>query len=231
MFLVFGGTGGTGQHFIRLALAEGHRVRALVRTPAKLELQDQVHQSSNLELVTGSITDSDSILPQSLDSLLINVDYVVCMLGDKVLQSQQKICLPFIQLLIPSMRRNGVKRILYQAGGLSKPYNGSLSPILWILRNTIARSFNGQHEDNEAVMKYFGEECTPAKGNGNGKGKGDIEWIVHRAGIYGDGPSKGRLERSGERYSIGVHRDCAEYNYRIVRDEEAVYTSDFSYYP
>jgi nucleoside-diphosphate-sugar epimerase len=227
LFLVFGGTGGTGQHFIRLALADGHRVRALVRTPAKLELQDQVHQSSNLELVTGSITDSDSLRPQSLDNLLINVDYVVCMLGDKVLQSQQKICLPFIQSLIPSMRRNGVKRILYQAGGLSKPYNGSLSPILWILRNTIARGFNGQHEDNEAVMKYFGEECTPV----NGKGQGDIEWIVHRAGIYGDGPSKGRLERSGDRYSIGVHRDCAEYNYRIVRDEEAVYTSDFSYYP
>lgn len=48
-FLVLGATGGTGTHFLRLALAEGHPVRALVRDPARLTVADPlltVHQGS-----------------------------------------------------------------------------------------------------------------------------------------------------------------------------------------
>ena len=107
---------------------------------------------------------------------------------------------------------------LYQAGGLSRPYQGQLTLPLWLIRNTIARGFIGQHEDNEAVMEYL---CTEAD---------DIEWIVHRAGIYGDGPSKGTLERSNKSFSIGNHRDCADYSYRIIVDTSAIHTSDFSRY-
>ena len=58
----------------------------------------------------------------------------------------------------------------------------------------------------------------------------DIEWIVHRAGIYGDGPSKGRLERSNTNYSVANHRDCADYSYRLIMDTSAIHTSDFSHY-
>ena len=87
-----------------------------------------------------------------------------------------------------------------------------------MIRNTIARSFNGQHEDNEAVMEYLSTQCD------------DLEWIVHRAGIYGDGESKGVLERSSTNFSIGNHRDCAEYSYRLIREKEAIHTSDFSQY-
>ena len=66
-FLVFGGSGRTGRHFTALALSEGHRVRALVRTPAKLE-----SKHINLEVVEGSIDDLSTI-----DALLDGVDFVV----------------------------------------------------------------------------------------------------------------------------------------------------------
>ena len=140
------------------------------------------------------------------------------MLGDKEAQKYEKINLAFIKKLVPAMRENGVKRLLYQAGGLSKPPDQNLSWLLWIIRNTIARSFIGQHEDNEAVMEYLSKEAK------------DIEWIVHRAGIYSDGPSKGTLSRSNSKFSVATFRDCAEYSYRTILDDSAVHTCEFSVY-
>ena len=163
-FLAFGASGGTGKHFLPIVLGAGHQVRALVRNPAKVTLQ-----SERLLVQQGSIAD---VL--KLDKLVDGVDFVVSMLGYREAQQKAKINTAFVKKLIPAMRRHGVKRFLYQAGGLSTPYKGHLSPLLWTIRHTVARSFEGQHQDNEAVMAYLTEEAQ------------DIEWMVHRAGIGGD---------------------------------------------
>jgi putative NADH-flavin reductase len=207
-FLVLGATGGTGKHFVAQVLAEGHRVRALVRSPEKL-----TERRDNLDVRRGSITD-----PLDTDDLVADVDFVVSMLGDKVLQRSTAVNTEFFRRLIPSMRRRNIKRLLYQAGGFSRPSGGHLSPVFWVLRNTVARSFDGQHRDNEAVMDYLAMEAN------------DIEWIVHRAGIGSDGPSRGDLSRSSSKFSIAPHVDCASYNYRTVMDAAAVHSSDLSYY-
>ena len=206
-FLVFGATGGTGKHFTALALKKGHKVRALARTPSKMGITDP-----NLQVQQGSITD-----PVDLDTLVKGVDFVVLMLGDKEAQQHAKINTAFVQKLVPAMRRHGVKRFLYQAGGLSKPYNASLPLIFRIMRKGVS-TYEGQHQDNEAVMKYLAEEAQ------------DIEWIVHRAGIGGDGPSKGVLKRSETRISVGTFRDCAAYNFDALMDPTAIHTSDVSRY-
>lgn len=207
-FLVFGGTGGTGKHFVSQALAEGHKVRALVRNPAKMQIKNP-----NLEILHGSITEVTNI-----DELVQGSDYVVSMLGDANLQRQSKINTAFVKQLVPAMRRQGVKRFLYQAGGLSVPYKERLSPYLWILRK-LSTTYAGQHADNESVMEYL---CEDAK---------DVEWIVHRAGIGSDGPSQGVLKRSVSQYSIATFRDCAAYNLRvIIEDEDAIHTMHHSYY-
>lgn len=210
-FLLLGATGGTGKHFLTLALSHGHAVRAFVRTPSKLPSPSP----ARLEVTQGSITDLTNI---DFDALVKGADYVVCMLGDREAQESTKINAAFMKELIPAMRTHGVKRLLYQAGGFSRPYQTSLSPILWVMRNTIARSFEGQHQDNEAVMAYLATECM------------DIEWINHRAGIGGDGESKGSLERTTGWPSVATFKDCAEYSYRLVMDDGAVHTSDFSRY-
>jgi NAD(P)-dependent dehydrogenase (short-subunit alcohol dehydrogenase family) len=206
-FLVLGATGGTGKHFVARALADGHKVRALVRSPEKLPT------GSDIEVVRGSITETIDV-----DALVSGVDFVVSMLGDKELQRTTQINTAFVKKLVPSMRQHGVQRFLYQAGGLSRPYQGSLSPILWLLRYTLARGFARQHEDNEAGMQYLSTEAM------------DLDWVVHRAGIGSDGPSKGVLVRSTTNFSVATHRDCAEYSYRLLMEKEAAHTSDFSYY-
>ncbi|WWD08548.1 hypothetical protein V865_006660 [Kwoniella europaea PYCC6329] len=212
-FLVLGATGGTGKHFVSIALREGHKVRVLVRSPEKLG-----DQADKVEVWKGSIVDDLETI--DTDKLVEGVDFVASMLGDKEAQRYSKINLAFMEKLIPSMIRQGVKRFLYQAGGVSRPYGGSLSPILWIMRNTIARGFNGQHLDNEAVMEYLATQAN------------DLDWIVHRAGIYSDGPSKGVLERSQSKISIAPFVDCADYSYRLLINpsRDAVHTSDFSCY-
>lgn len=116
------------------------------------------------------------------------------------------------------MRRAGTRSFLYQADGLSARPGRRLAPPLRLVRSTIARSYNSQHENNQAVMRYLDEQAR------------DIDWVVHRAGIGGDGPSKGELRRSTTWISIGTFLDCATYNLRAVSDESAVHTCDGSTY-
>ncbi|KQO61552.1 NAD(P)-dependent oxidoreductase [Curtobacterium sp. Leaf261] len=210
--VVFGGTGQTGRHLVRRALEEGHQVRAMVRDPSTMPAEHPA-----LTVVRGDVGERHG-LDQVLDGLLDGADAVVSMLGDAAAQRTRRINTEFVQQLVPAMRRSGVARFLYQAGGLSAPPGGSLPPALRLIRATIARGYIGQHEDNEAVMRHLVDEAS------------DLEWVVHRAGIGGDGPSKGVLHRSTKSPSIATFRDCAEYDLRTVLDASAVHTCDFSSY-
>lgn len=209
-WLVFGATGQTGRHFVTIALEAGHQVKALARNPEKAQ-----RQHDNLEWIQGSVTDD-----LDLDELLRGVDVVVCMLGDARQQQVRPINTEFIRKMVPAMRRQGVKRLLYQAGGFTRPYQERLPLITWILKNTVARRAGllGQHRDNEAVIEYLVEEAQ------------DIEWMVHRACILSDGPTKGSLTRDRKRFSLATFQDCAAYNYRMVQDDSAIHTCDLSFY-
>lgn len=55
---VFGATGGTGNQFVKQALAEGHTVTALVRDPVKLSLED-----AGLTVMTGDVLDPVAVRP------------------------------------------------------------------------------------------------------------------------------------------------------------------------
>ncbi|SKF60151.1 putative flavin reductase [Mycobacteroides abscessus subsp. abscessus] len=209
-YLVFGGTGRTGRHFITLALARGHAVRALARRPENFGIE-----SPNLTLIKGSISD-----PGILEELVHGVDCVVAMLGDAKAQRISKVNANFVKELIPAMRRHGVDRFLYQAGSATRPYKGRLQPFQWLMRNTLVRTngLSGQHEDNEAVIEYLVERAQ------------DIAWVVHRASIFSDGPSKGVLQRSRRRISIATFVDTAAHNYELLQDPSAVHTYDASRY-
>ncbi|PYY36413.1 NAD(P)-dependent oxidoreductase [Curtobacterium sp. MCBD17_030] len=206
--LVFGGTGQTGRHLTDLALAAGHRVRVLARTPAKAG-----PPRAGLDVRQGSVTDD-----LDFDGLLDGVDSVVSLLGDVQAQRTAMVNTAFVRRLVPAMRRTGVRRFLYQAGALSAPPHGRLTPVLWVIRNTIARSYDGQHRDNEAVMRYLADEAM------------DLEWMVHRAGIGSDGPSKGVLEPTEGTPGIGTFGDCATYDLRLLADPSAVHTTSLSAY-
>jgi putative NADH-flavin reductase len=183
-------------------------VRVVVRDPQKLATKHP-----NLEIHMGSITE----LPE-LEQLLSNVDFVVAMVGDAQVQKTKNINEEFVRQLIPAMRKASVRRLLYQAGAFSTPPYVMLNPVIWLLKNTVAASFRGQHRDNAAVMKYLWNEAK------------DIEWMAHRAAINTDGATKGNLVRSKSQLSVATFRDCAEYNYRLIQDSTAIHSCDLSHY-
>ena len=73
---VLGGTGGAGQHFVRLALERGHDVRVLARTPAKVERQQGSPLPVNLTVVKG-----DSTSEADVSALCTGCDLVVSAVG------------------------------------------------------------------------------------------------------------------------------------------------------
>src|SRR3546814_18610117 len=103
------------------------------------------------------------------------------MLGDAMMQSKENVNTAFVKKLIPAMRRQDVKKLLYQAGGATNPYKEKLPFSTRLLKNTLVRMSGllGQHRDNQAVIEYLVEQAK------------DIDRVVHRDGIFLDGQSTG----------------------------------------
>src|SRR3546814_7179710 len=91
-------------------------------------------RNSNIELRKGSIVNG-----ANLDELLQGVESVVCMLGDAKMQSKENVNTAFVKKLIPAMRRQDVKKLLYQAGGATNPYKEKLPFSTRLLKNTLVR--------------------------------------------------------------------------------------------
>ena len=68
---LFGATGGVGSHLLNKALAAGYEVKALVRTPEKL------NEHSNLSALKGDVTS-----PSDVAKVILSADVVVSCLGN-----------------------------------------------------------------------------------------------------------------------------------------------------
>src|SRR3546814_1841629 len=83
------------------------------------------------------------------------------MLCDAKMQSKENVNTAFVKKLIPAMRRQDVKKLLYQAGGATNPYKEKLPFSTRLLKNTLVRMSGllGQHRDNQAVIEYLVEQA------------------------------------------------------------------------
>jgi hypothetical protein len=98
---VFGASGKTGKLFTELALNDGYCVKALVRTPSKLNLSD-----SNLQVIQGDILDAAKV-EETVESTEAVID----------LTSQKKDSHPDFRKtetrnILHAMQRNNVKRLI-----------------------------------------------------------------------------------------------------------------------
>ena len=108
---VFGGTGKTGQHFVRKVLEAGHDVVALARTPAKL-----VARHERLKVVSGDATD-----PACVAQVISGSDVVVSLLGPAKGQPAFAISRA-TQNMIDAMNSSGARRLVISAGaGVGDP--------------------------------------------------------------------------------------------------------------
>jgi putative NADH-flavin reductase len=104
--LVLGGNGGIGKHCITEALANGHYVTAVLRTPSKLDLKH-----INLNIIKGDVTD-----PSTFSEYLKNASVVISTIGvsggitgDKPTSLYSHGAANILQ----EMKKTGIKRVFF----------------------------------------------------------------------------------------------------------------------
>ncbi|GKV63875.1 MULTISPECIES: NAD(P)-dependent oxidoreductase [Sporosarcina] len=95
--VVFGATGRTGSEIVRMALTDGHEVKAFVRTPEKCTPQ------SNLTVIQGDVRDA-----QAVKQVIEGVDAVVSALGTDGTTTLTEATSSFIE----GMKACGVSRLV-----------------------------------------------------------------------------------------------------------------------
>jgi uncharacterized protein YbjT (DUF2867 family) len=120
--LVTGATGYVGARLVPRLLDEGHRVRALARTPGKL---DDVPWRPAVEVAKGDLSDVDSLI-EAFEGIDV-VYYLVHSMGggSKDFATEE---IRSARNVVTAAKRTGVRRIVY-LGGLH-PENSELSPHL-----------------------------------------------------------------------------------------------------
>ena len=111
--LVLGATGGTGQQVVSQALAAGHVVTALVRTPAKLSAE-----GPRLRVVAGCVTDSTAIA-----QVVAGQDAVISTLGRGWSLKSDHLFERAVPLLLWGMEAAGVRRLIFTSAiGVGEAY-------------------------------------------------------------------------------------------------------------
>jgi putative NADH-flavin reductase len=105
---VLGATGRTGRRLVEYALADGHAVRALARTPAALD--DLAHP--RLAVLPG-----DATVPADVDALVQGCDAVASALGGGTLADPGRARSDGARHAASAMARAGISRFVGVAGG------------------------------------------------------------------------------------------------------------------
>lgn len=108
---IFGGSGNTGKVLIRHAIERGAKVKALVRNPTALG-----NNFEKAEILEGSILN-----PNDVDKSLKNSDAVICVFGQRP-PYKDIFCEEATEIIINSMKKNNVDRLVCQTGGMIGDY-------------------------------------------------------------------------------------------------------------
>lgn len=127
--IVFGASGGVGQHVVRLAAESGHDVTAFVRTPANYERPDGV------TVVQGDAFDANAVA-----SAVAGQDAVVSCLSSSTGLKKSNELERMMANIVAGMQRAGVNRIAYCASaGVDGELTGAIGKMIaWTLRHPLA---------------------------------------------------------------------------------------------
>lgn len=142
----------TGRHLVPLALEQGFKVKALVRTPSKVSIQHD-----NLTLIEGDFASIDAI-----KEAITSADYVICCAGApaRLKEYPKDMMLNFVSSLVPLLENEAsVKVLLYQAGAFSKTPDGQLPFAIKVMRPILGPIMGLVPHvlDNDSVIRYLAQ--------------------------------------------------------------------------
>ena len=141
---VFGATGPTGQLIVEDALAAGHHVTAVARTPEKL-----TRRHDQLEIVRGDIHDIDSIM-----HAVAGQDAVVSSLGVPYTLGPVTVYSVGATNITTAMRRGGVRRFIAITSGGTYPGRDPSNPFFFerILKPLFHTLYDDMREMERIIM-------------------------------------------------------------------------------
>jgi putative NADH-flavin reductase len=198
--IVFGATGGTGKLVVAQALAAGHKVTVVVRTP---EAFDLTHQ--NLDIIKG-----DVFQPSTFDTAIAGKDVVVSCLGTQK-REPTTVYSDGVRNISKAMEKSGVKRLIcLSAGAVIVPPKSNIL-MKFVIKNILQRVFKHLYSDMLVMEKML--ETSP------------LNWTVIRVPRLKDSKHTGHY-----RMAINEHlnspssisrADLADYIVTHLTDEKA----------
>ena len=166
--IVFGATGGTGQHLVKQALAQGHTVTAFVRNPAKFGVSHP-----GLRIVQGDVLDAASV-----EQAVSGHDAVMAALGAPA-RDTNKVRSEGTRNIISAMEKTGVRRLVCQTslgyGDSIQVLDGTPFYFRHIIVPFFLRRAFADHQLQEDLIQ-----------------RSRLDWIIVRPGNLTDGEHTGR---------------------------------------
>ncbi|MEN4013471.1 MAG: SDR family oxidoreductase [Chloroflexota bacterium] len=166
---VFGGTGKTGQYFIRKALEAGLQVVALARTPEKLTTRHE-----RLKVIAGDAGD-----PACVAQVVSGTDVVVSLLGPAKGQPAFAISRA-TQNILDAMKSGGVQRLVISAGaGVGDPEDQPklINRLINVILRLSARDAYEDMMKAAALVRQSG-----------------LDWTIVRVPMLTDDPATGQVK-------------------------------------
>ena len=213
---LFGATGATGGYFLKLALEKGFHVKAMVRTPSKLNPDLQQQYPEALTVIQGDFSNKDSIT-----TTVQGTHYVVSMAGGphgKPKEYPPSLMFDFVTLLCGVLKETNpsIKVLLYQAGVFSTKPNRKLPFVMNIVKTVVGKWVIGigpNMEDNNNVVRYLHDNSTTL----------GFPFIVSRPGPLHDKPSHGGPDEltvdhfNGTLFATTFY-DLAQWSLKAIQD-------------
>jgi putative NADH-flavin reductase len=163
--LIVGSTGGTGRELVDQALAQGHQVTALARTPENLNIKHRY-----LHTMKGDVTDW-----RSVEQAVAGQDAVLCALGTRVVR-KNTIQSEGTSNIIMAMERHGVRRLVLES---SLDVGDSRGQLGFFFTHVVRRFFlRNVFADKELQEKLVIDS--------------PLEWVIVRPAFLTNGPRTGK---------------------------------------
>jgi uncharacterized protein YbjT (DUF2867 family) len=162
---LFGATGGTGRQVLAQALEQGHRVKALVRTPAAL-----AGSREGLTIVAGDVLD-----PTPVAACIQGADAVICVLGTRT--GADPIEAAGTAVILAAMQQQGVRRLI-AVTSMGVGDSADQVPLFFkVLMKITLKKIMAAKEEQERQIRSSG-----------------LDWTIVRPGGLTDGPRTGHYD-------------------------------------